>query len=412
MSPDKDALEASLEIYELGPKSATAAANAPHPIRGSKLPAQVVWIGADGTTSEPRIRVNLSEVINSDIRIRIKADTFTANGGRYKLNLDRDLTAGEAEDDYYGSWEVFSKTATPLTNLGGIVLPNPKGSLSLSNAVGVNFNSTTGDLINQVEVTIAADYRAENFSASLNSRIKIDKYDPASGRWNLAAITPSSFTRAGNGSSYTADFTSGDGDVLRARLTGLRTWTTTNDYWGFKQKYTTKDNDEDEEIVVAAEPSFDAAKYTSGSIARANAQVTASDGKDVYVSIPLFAPSAANGDKAGITDSSITPETIKIIGKKSVGPTDFYVDIKWESHSYAYDTWDDADAGTRKEYAVALLLKLPQSYKYRGDITFDVYITPQVTVGNKKARPDLVNNFHTLGVFNGIANKVTGTGSL
>jgi hypothetical protein len=402
VSPDKEALEKSLEIYELVAKDGGIAANAPNSTTGSNLPAEVVWVGADSNQSIPRIRVNLSGVTHSAIRVRIKADTFTANGGRYKLNLDDDLTAGESDDDWYGSISVVSKTTTPLTAVGSVTIPNPQGNFSSGLFSNVYFE-TTATLLNQLKVdSIPVAYRAEDFKAFLD-RIKIEKYDPASGTWTLLANAV--FERATDGSFYTAPFTSEDGNVLRARITGLRDgWTTTNSYYGFPQKYTTKDNNPDEEVIVDPDLgtwSSDLTKYTDDVITNttANASVVASNNKEVYVVVPLNG-TATSHESLG----SVTQDTVKIIGTTLTGGTT-YLDIKWESHSYAYATWPDSGDNTEKSYPAALLLKLPESYKYKGDISFDVYITPDVTASAKKAKPD---GFYTLGVFNGLADKVSG----
>jgi hypothetical protein len=415
ISPDKDKLKDALEILELTEKTGAALSDTTvlNPPTGSNLLTEVVSIQKTGTNPVARIRANLSGVTHSAILVHIKAGIFTANGGNYKLNLDNDLTSGEREDDYYGYLAVSDKGSTvnwtPIT--GTIVVNNPRAGIPRYVTLGRATGSLPTSLLNQITVFFTA-YPNENYTTFLNSNVKIDKYDAASGTWSPAAVTVSGFTRSvsGSSSSYTAPFTSAEGDVLRARITGLQGWETTNNYYGFPQKYTTRDNAGDEDVFGDVAFSTDRTQYTSASIVDAVNGVTVVGSNEArYVKITL---------DSGVTDraaiSSVTPDTIKIIvtEEKTVGTNTInsYREVKWESVGYEYSTWNDA--GTEKSYPSAILLKLPESYK-TASRSFAVYITPNVTVGTgtsaKKAQPDITNGgFYTLGnnVFTGIANKV------
>jgi hypothetical protein len=421
VSPDEDALEKSLEIVEVMPKTIptdTFTVNSER--NGTNLLMKVVSVKKNSSSNNPeaRIRANLSRLSNNAVKVRIKAGTFTANGGRYKLDLDNDLTPGESngDDDLFCFLQsIASIPNTSLAPITSVVPPNPRATIPLPTAT-FNGTGSPSTLFNQITVTFSGNnlYLQENYSDHLNRYIKIDKYNPTRGDWDLAAVAcTSEFIKGSTASgdhTYSASFTPEDGAVLRARIEGLRDLKTTSEYYGFRQRYAMGDNAANEAMISGSTPtiSYDGSKYTNSSIASSSATLVSSNNRNVSVKILLnTAPTGTNKETPG----SVNQDTIKIIGTKTAESNTIYVDVRWESSSYEYAY----DPSSGKNYPMALLLKLPESHKLGtspNNISYKVYITPQVTVGTLKALPASTTIFHTYGVFNGVAEEITGIGSL
>jgi hypothetical protein len=416
--PDKDKLEASLEIKEVSANSTGTTANS---LKDGSLPAKVVLIQQNigsPITVIATVTVDLSKITYDTLLVHIKADTFTANNGHYRLNLDEDLTPGEREDDFYDYLTVTDRggSSTPLAVITNKVLWNPRANI---NEPSVSFTNNAGlsGLFDRIIVTFADNqYPGEDYATRLTNNVKIDKYNAATGNWDAVALGSGGFARDSNigTHSYTASFTSAEGDILRSRITGLDTWEeTTNEYYGFKQKYTTKKNAPTQQVI--GNPSFSTAlNYTSGSIGQSGGvTVIGNTGETPYVKIAL--DTGATGTDKAATIIVPSSDAIKIIGTVDSSP----VNIKWDSYSFEYETYADPNDGNiQKSYPKVIVLKLDGSYKRKGNVSFAVYITPKVTVGTgptaKQARHDnLPTGFYTLGnVFTGAANKVTSTAKL
>jgi hypothetical protein len=418
-SLDKAALQAALEIHELavipalgGGVTATSLNSlVPNAVSGSNRLAEVGVLYVNGSSA--RIKADLQGVTTAAIRIRVKASDFTANGGRLRLNADGDLTPGEAEDDLYASAPVTAVATTTLTPVGTVILPNPLEAITVSSS----FGASGGTLLNEFNITVNQYADSEDYTAFLNSNLKIDKYQ--NGAWSLGAATFTLTAAVGTGGSlpnvsrvYTASFTSADGDILRARIEGIRNFETTNNYYGSKQKFAStynaggKAGNGADQTILAITSSIDTsgAGYTVNSIASSNATVVADGASgNVYVRIPLDTALDVVGI-AGLTN--VTQDTIKIVTTVS-GTTP--VNLEWESSSYTYG-WGQNSNADDVYIPTALLLKLPSSYT-RGSISsWAVYVTPAVTAGSRKALPN--TTVFLPGIFTGIADQISGSGDL
>jgi hypothetical protein len=438
-SPDKEALQSAITIWDLGelslPVTSTSVTDSrPYPRVGSAITAEVLHV--DG--KEARIKANLSALTHDTIEIYIDAGKFTANGGRIKLNADGDLTPGEPEDDIYKYPSVTtaqpSATSLPAPTGGGVqrnpmmavILSAPAFSASQSPGLGVS------GLIDEYEFTIAnyADTEDANIKDFFKKNLKIDKF--VNGTWSLGAVTVTGVDTNALGRSrlYTAALSGvQDRDILRARLENVRDFVTTNEYYGFRQKlsfgiadYAYKDDDP--EAYLISDPTYttdkstnasgSVARYTAGSIASDPAELVSKDSRSVYVRIPLITGNLDGATPAPVVGAGelrdVNPNTVKIVAQHSSGT---YVNIDWENSSYEYKVQLVTPAvgdPTSTRVPEALLLKLPDSFK-KSDRTWKVYITPGVTTSSgKAAEPEGIYFFP--GIYTGIADEVTGSGNL
>jgi hypothetical protein len=369
--------------------------------------------------NQARIGLNLNSLTTNALEIHVKADVLTANNGSGKLNLDGDLTPGEAgDDDIYEYTTVVSKTGagtTPLTNAdSGKVERDPRAGIGVSfGALNAAVGSST-QLLERIDVMVstAGDVERDAYLAFVKANLVIEKY--VNGAWTalpVSSVTDITSVATDPIRTIRAVFAPEDRAIVRARLSGLKTLATANQYYGFVQKYTTKDNAADiiergpsYSVDLTADttvPAYNYQKYTNGSIAGGNSTVIADGNKaNVIVKVPLNTADGFTGGTA-LTDTTVTPANIKIVATVSTTQ----VELPWES--FSYETGSVAADG--KVTYTALLLKLPAGFR-QGTRSFVVLISPDVKNGDgRSARPDAVYNKLGSPI---LVREVTGTGTL
>jgi hypothetical protein len=428
-SLDADALLKALEVKELADRAVDAATATskdkavPNGYQSNNnLVSKIIYV--DGASA--RILLNLSSLTYNRIEFHVKATEFTANGGYLKLNLDGDSTPGEAgDDDIYGYRTVSPKASSTLKAPAHTVDRSPRAGIGIAAGAGTlgAFSTSTGSTTGlRDRYTITAnfgDVESASFLEFLRANLIIEKY--AGGAWTALTvnITDTTTITPVNPSShaYTAAFTSGDRDILRARLTKTKELETVNEYYGYKQKLEYDDNAADVRqdnsgIAVNVDgtaettpgSSYTYQKYTNSSIATSSgASVISADGSsDVYVSIPLDTGSGITAGKK-LTDTTVTADNIKIV----VTEENTSVVLPWDS--FSYNSSVTSGVTTTVTYPT-LLLKMPAGFK-KGARSFDVYISPDVkNADGRSAYPDGVYYIPGSGLV--LADEVAGTGTL
>jgi hypothetical protein len=401
---DANTLLAALEVRELkvrpvpGGTPTSKETLAPSEYQATtNLVRDIKYVG--GNTA--RIGLNLNGLATNALEIHVKADVLTANNGASKLNLDGDLTPGEAgDDDIYFYTTVNKKNATPaaswsdadtgsgVAGAGNKVERRPRAGIGVT--LG-SFSYATGsdtELADRIPVTVTGygDVEKDAYLAFVKANLVIEKY--VNGAWtalSVSSVTDIETVATNPVRTIEAVFAPEDRAILRARLSGLKTLATANQYYGFVQKYTTKDNAAD---IIETGPSssvdltddttaaaYNYQKYTNGSIASGSPTVIADGNKaNVIVKVSLDTTDGVTGGKA-LTEDTVTPANIKIVAEQSGTK----VEIPWES--FSYETQSFADSTVDR---TALLLKLPAGFRH-GTRSFVVLISPDVKNGDGRS---------------------------
>ncbi|GHU10032.1 hypothetical protein FACS1894151_08950 [Spirochaetia bacterium] len=399
----------------------------------------------DAITNEAIVRVwaDLGSVTHDKLEIRVDAKKFTANGGRYKLNMDEDLTAGEEEDDLYGYIDVTQAAGAPaltvVSNVPSYYPPNPKFGVGLNifafngftiagtaGNVGAALPANLSGAVFSVTVADLADTEDALFKSIFQNNFEIQKWDGT----NWVASHPITAVNhvagtvgTSNQKTYELTFTGAleDGEILRVIIKDInKIGKTEKKYYGFNQSFTTKDNEFTKAVVYDPDGFMDLtagtggyfyAKYTDPGIFGAPEVISAGKGA-VTVRIPYTRSEHGVGDN-GLDLATVTPDNVVITKTVGSGSSATLVKVNWNKadvkEEYA-DLLKFPSLTVAASIPNALLITLPSSYEVGNYIFWIDFNSSVRTKDGGAARKLYQTGFNFDPITKGWSYRITGSG--
>jgi hypothetical protein len=260
----------SFEFSRLAPISGTAAYKAytayPYAAANKEIVISDVQVQPGGTTF--RITLELEATVSDVIELRVNAEKLVGAHGE-QMDANRNLIAGEPEDDYYQNIIV---TGPSVTDIGTGAVRNPRAYLTLT-APAITY-ITRPEGTSDVQAAITWSYARStgyldedgDIRNSLNTHVVIEKLNKESAEWEAVPaadwtpdpLTPGQYFR-------TATTPASPYDIYRLNLTGRKELVTTGDYFGFPQRPDPRVANAVPDVQELVAPSISgAAKFTSG----------------------------------------------------------------------------------------------------------------------------------------------------